>query len=56
MKVMLFDNAYNGFSPPSSPCRLCILKVKHSDCRKIPTWLCIKCGGFYPSDTKIFTL
>lgn len=56
MKIMSLNKTYDCHINPSNPCRMCIMKCKPSNCRKIPTWLCITGGGFQSSDTKIFTL
>ena len=55
MKIMIFDEVYNGRIGPSNPCRECILR-KDGTCVKIPQSICIWYGGFQSSDTKIFTL
>ena len=55
MKIMIFDEVYNGHTSQQNPCRECILS-KDRICSKIPASLCIEYGGFQKSDTKIFTL
>lgn len=55
MKIMIFDEVYNGRISPPNPCSECILS-KDRICSKIPAALCIEYGGFQSSDTKIFTL
>jgi hypothetical protein len=55
MKIMIFNEVYNGHTNQLNPCRECILS-KDRICSKIPSALCIECGGFQSSDTKIFTL
>lgn len=55
MKIMIFDEVYNGHISLPNPCHECILNQDRI-CSKIPSSLCIECGGFQKSDTKIFTL
>ena len=55
MKIVLFNKAHaarvclNG-----NPCKLCM--YYYTNCTHIPTDICVRHGGFQPSDTKIFTL
>ena len=55
MKIMIFNEVYNGHITPPNPCRECILSQDRI-CSRIPASLCIEYGGFQKSDTKIFTL
>lgn len=56
MKIMMFNEVYNGHISPSNPCCECIFDRRGKICSKIPAAFCIEYGGFQQSDTKIFTL
>lgn len=55
MKILLFNKAYaTRVCLGKNPCKLCM--YYDTNCRHIPTGICVQYGGFQPSDTKIFTL